>query len=156
MNGQIKSHSRRKHLHTVVHAFVILRLDISNSLLAGVSASTIASLQLAQNAAAHLLTGTRRRRHIMPVLKELHWLPVSYRIKFKIVMFIFKALNGLVPNYLSNLISLYVPSRSLQSVDMILLIIPVTRCHRAFSAVAPSPVELSSFVGHEVGLSVDI
>ena len=52
---------------------------------------------------------------------ELHWLPVEQRITFKILLFVFKYLNGLAPFYLSDLISTYVPSRSLRSASLSLL-----------------------------------
>ena len=39
-----------------------------------------AKLQRVQNAAARLLTSSRKYDHITPVLQELHWLPVGYRI----------------------------------------------------------------------------
>ena len=61
-------------------------------------------LQLVQNAAARLLTNTNRREHITPVLNSLHWFSVPYRIDFKLLMFVFKALNGLAPLYLSELL----------------------------------------------------
>jgi len=64
---------------TVVHAFVSSRLDYCNSLLFGVTNSRVRRLQAVQNAAAHLVSGTRRSEHITPVLRQLHsvhWLPV--------------------------------------------------------------------------------
>ena len=42
---------------------------------------------------------------ITPVLKELHWLSVRYRIHFKIQLLTFKALNGMAPAYISDLIN---------------------------------------------------
>ena len=41
-------------------------------------------LQSVQNAAARLVTGTRRCDHITPVLRLLHWLPVRQRLDFKV------------------------------------------------------------------------
>ena len=41
-------------------------------------------LQSVQNAADRLVTGTRRRDHITPVLRQLHWLPVRQRVAIKI------------------------------------------------------------------------
>ena len=61
---------------TVVHAFISLRLDYCNSLLFGISNNLLRRLQAVQNAAARLVTGTRRREHITSVLRQLHWLPV--------------------------------------------------------------------------------
>lgn len=55
----------------------------------GVSQSLISHLQLVQDAAARLLTGTHTRQHIIPVLASLHWMSVSFRVYFKILMFVF-------------------------------------------------------------------
>ena len=53
--------------------------------------------QRRQNRAARLITVVGIRDHITPVLKELHWLPVELRIHFKVLLYIFKALRGQVP-----------------------------------------------------------
>ena len=72
--------------HTCLH-FISVRL--LHSLHTGISKSSLSHLQLAQNAAARLLTGTWKRHHIFPILASLHWLPVSYRIDFKTLPFVF-------------------------------------------------------------------
>jgi len=59
---------------TLVHAFISSRLDYCNSLLYGVSDSLLAKLQTVQNAAAHVIIGTKKFDHITPVLRDLHWL----------------------------------------------------------------------------------
>ena len=41
-----------------------------------------------------------------PVMKDLHWLPVKYRIMFKLVVYTFKALHGSAPTYIRQLIRL--------------------------------------------------
>ena len=64
--------------------FISCRLDYCNSLLYGISDTLLQRLQSVQNAAARLVTGTRRPDHITPVLRQLHWLPVRQRIRFKI------------------------------------------------------------------------
>ncbi len=69
---------------------------------------------MVQNAAARVLTRTRKYDHISPVLSTLHWLPAKHRIDFKILLITYKALNGLAPQYLSELLSHYSPSRPLR------------------------------------------
>uniref|UniRef100_A0A3P8N6V8 Ninjurin 1 n=1 Tax=Astatotilapia calliptera TaxID=8154 RepID=A0A3P8N6V8_ASTCA len=65
----------------IVHAFISSRLNYCNSLLSGCPKNSLKSLQLIQNAAARVLTGTRKREQISPVLASLHWLPVKSRIQ---------------------------------------------------------------------------
>jgi len=82
---------------TLVQAFISSRLDYCNSLLYSVSNSLIWKVQSTQNAAAPLLTRTRRYEHISPVLHQLHWLPVQRRIDFKLACFVFSSLSGYAP-----------------------------------------------------------
>lgn len=128
-------------LETVVHAFISSRLDYCNSLYVGISHQQLSRLQLVQNAAARLLTGTKKREHITPVLCSLHWLPVKFRIDFKILLVVFKALHNLSPNYISNLIKPYISARSLRSSNQLLLVTPQSKKKskgdRAFSVAGP-------------------
>ena len=72
-------------------------------------------LQYVQNSAARLLTSTSRYEHVTPVPRGLHWLPVSARIDLKILLLVFKVLNGLGHLYLCELLELYIPNRNLRS-----------------------------------------
>ena len=56
----------------------------------------------AQNAAARLITGTRRRDHITPVLRDLHWLPVRRCVDYKLALLVYKSLHGLAPSHLAD------------------------------------------------------
>ena len=80
---------------TLVNAFVTSRLDYCNSLLSGVSKGLLAKLQSVQNAAARLITRTRKFEHITLVLRDLHWLPVKQRVAFKVATLVYKCLHGL-------------------------------------------------------------
>ena len=102
---QISKFLARDKLEIVLHAFVTSRIDYCNGLLYGLPNCEITKLQRVQNAAARLLTSSRKFDHITPVLKELYWLPVRYRIHFKILLLTFKALNGMAPAYISDLIN---------------------------------------------------
>ncbi len=103
--------------------------------------SSVNKLQVIQNAAARVLTRSRKYDHITPVLQSLHWLPIKYRISYNILLLTYKALNGLVPAYLTSLLSHYNPSRSLRSQNSGLLVVPriakSTKGGRAFSYLAP-------------------
>ncbi len=90
----------------LIHAFMTSRLDYCNNLLGGCSARLINKLQMVQNAAARVLTRTRKYGHISPVLSALHWLPIEHCIDLKILLITYKALNGLAPQYLSELLSI--------------------------------------------------
>jgi len=69
---------------TAVQAFICCRIDYCNSMLYGVSDGLLQKVQSIQNAAARLVTGARRRDHITPVLRQLHWLPVRQRVEYKV------------------------------------------------------------------------
>ncbi|KAF7710425.1 hypothetical protein C0J45_1613, partial [Silurus meridionalis] len=123
------------------HAIMTSRLDYCNALLGGCPASLINKLQLVQNAAARVLTRSRKYDHITPILSSLHWLPVKFRIDYKLLLLTYKALNGLTPMYLFSLLTCYNPSRSLRSQNSELVVVPKiaksTKGGRAFSHLAP-------------------
>ncbi len=100
---------------TAIQAFVTSKLDSHNALLYGLPKKLTFRIQRIQNAAARLVTGTKRREHITPILKELHWLPVRARVDYKLLLLVYKALTGVAPKYLQDLLQIYVPSRQLRS-----------------------------------------
>ena len=69
------------------------RLDYCNGLLYGISASNINKLQRVQNSMARAITNKRRNEHVKHVLASLHWLPIEYRVQFKIAVTTFKVLT---------------------------------------------------------------
>lgn len=139
--AKVKPFLAQQHFETVIHAFITSPLDYCNALYFGVSQSSLAHLQLVQNTDACLLTGVRKREHITPILASLHWLPVHFRVHFKILLLVFKSLNGLAPPYLSELLHPYAPAWCLRSADLLLLEVQRSkrklRGDRAFSVATP-------------------
>lgn len=108
----------------VLHALVSCRLGYCNSLFSGLNQCATRSLQLVQNRAARILTRTNRYSHITPVLASLYLLPIQARADLKVLLLTFKALNGLALAYLSDLLTPYIPPRSLPSLNSHLCVIP--------------------------------
>ena len=94
-----------------------------------------------QNSAARLITRSRKCEHITPIMKQLHWLPVSHRIIYKLVLITYRARNGIAPSYIKDFVQPYVPTRNLRSSSRNLLEVPsvklVSYGQRSFSFVAP-------------------
>ena len=93
-------------LVVLVHAFITSRVDYCNGLFTGLPDVLLRKLQSVLNASARLISGTRKHDHITHVLKELHWLPVQQRIKFKLLLTVYKCLNGSAPLYLRRRLNL--------------------------------------------------
>jgi len=85
----------------LVHAFISSRLDYCNQLFVGVSGRLLDKLQSLQNATAHLVTEARKVDHMTPVMREVHWLPVWHRLRFRTAVLMFKYLYGVAWVYLS-------------------------------------------------------
>ena len=144
--AQIRSISKiRKYLtvdstKTLTHAFVTSRLDNMNSLLYNIPECLLTKLQRVQNNAARLIMKQRKSCHITPILSDMHWLPVAFRIKYKILLLVFKCLHGRGPAYLTSLLKEYCPPRSLRSSSQSLLSRPKTKKKygdRAFAVAGP-------------------
>ena len=125
----------------LVHAFISSKLDNCNSLLYGLPKHLLNRLRLIQNTAARIVTLSKRFDHITPILFKLHWLPLGYRIHLKILLLVYKCLNGLGPTYLSELLRYTNGPQLLHSSSQNFLSVPRTRFKaygdRAFSTAAP-------------------
>ncbi len=117
--------------------------EISSCLRSRGLALTVWELALCLCALAKCLFSSKKKKydHITPILQSLHWLPIKFRISYKILLLPYKALNDLAPAYLTNLLSRYNPTRSLRSQNSGLLVVPriakSTKGGRTFSYLAP-------------------
>ena len=122
--GQIRQYLDTNSAKTLMHSYVSSRLDTFNSLLYGIPKHELDKIQRVQNAAARVVSLTRKHEHITPVLMSLHWLPIAQRMDYKILMFTYKALHGLAPQYLTDLLQVSNNQRTLRSNSKFLLVIP--------------------------------
>ena len=121
----------------------------------GVADCLIRRVQSVQNAAARLITGARQQEHITPVLRQLHWLPVRQRVRFKLACVMYKSLSGQAPQYLADDVQLLADSgrRLLRSANYRTCVVPRTQNSfgdRDFSVARPRiwndlPPELRHF-----------
>ena len=72
---------------------------------------------------------------------SLHWLPIKYKIKYKVLLLVYKALNGSAPTYMCDMLKPYKPSTQLQSSEKNLLEEPRFKLksvgYRSFEVAAP-------------------
>ena len=140
---QIRKYLFAESAKCLIHAFVTSHLDYCNALLYKLPQYQYDRLQKVLNAAARVICLIPKFVHITPVLRELHLLPVKFRVEFKIALLVFKTLNGLAPQHLSELLVVKPRTRySLRSDSETLLVISkVTRKtfgDRAFFHAGPT------------------
>ena len=102
---RIRKYLSKDNTKTLIHAFISSRVDYCNSLLYGLPEYQLNKLQRVQNMCARLICNESKYCHITPLLVDLHWRPVKFRIEFKILLIIFKIFKGLAPSYLRFLIT---------------------------------------------------
>lgn len=139
---QIRKFLSPESTKTLVHAFVTSHLDYCNSLLFGVPKYQTERLQKVLNAAARLIFRIPKFHHISSALYNLHWLPVAYRVHFKLLLLIYKALNNQGPLYIKEYLQPHsVQGHQLRSCDQGLLKVPRTNFKtygdRAFARSGP-------------------
>ena len=96
---------------TLVVSLVLSHIDYCNSPLAGLHQSLVGKLQRVQSCVARVAPHV----HITPIFIHLHWLSVRARIFYKTTRLCFNAITSPTSAYLSDLLRLYPPSRSLRS-----------------------------------------
>ena len=126
---------------TIATALVTSRLDYCNSLFHNIAIKDITKLQRVQNCLARVVTRYPRFTPSKPLLKSLHWLPVQYRIMFKMCTITYQALSSKQPSYLHTLLTPIRKSIQLRSSTSDLLFVPKVNTNmgtRAFAVGAPT------------------
>ena len=109
--SSIRRYLSKDDIKSLVNSVVVSRIDNCNALYAGLSAYHISRLQRLQNSCARVIYGARRRDHVSPLLRQLHWLPIRQRIIFKVLTLVFKCLRNTAPSYLSDILPETVENR---------------------------------------------
>ena len=95
--GRIRRFLTRQACELLVHALVTSRMDMHNGVLTGLPQCLTNRVQRYQKVAVRIVTCEKRACHITPILGALHWLPVVYRVQFKILLHVYRALHGMSP-----------------------------------------------------------
>jgi len=98
--SRIRRHLSTSMATTLANALVSSRLDYCNSLFYAFREHQYKKLQNIQNILCRIVARLPRRSHVTSKLKTLHWLPVKYRVMFKVNLLTYKALNKGYPSYL--------------------------------------------------------
>jgi hypothetical protein len=126
--------------NTLATCLINSKLDYLNSALYDTTVSNINSLQRLQCMAARVVLSVPHRTPSSHSLSTLHWLPIKYRIDYKIACLTHSVLTHKLPSYLFDLIHPYTPSRNLRSSEQNLLSVPRTHlrlCDQSFAVAAP-------------------
>jgi len=76
----------RSSMTQLVHGLAISQLDYANALYVELPATLLDRLQRIQNAAVRLIFRLKKRDHVTPIMKKLHWLPDRQRIEYKVLV----------------------------------------------------------------------
>ena len=94
----------RKTLHTIYITMIRSLVDYGIVLFSGQSAALMKNLERIQYQSALIITGAIKNTSYARLLVELGWQRIEDRACFMKVSLFYKALNGLLPPYMSNLI----------------------------------------------------
>ena len=109
--GRIKYSLDKDTRILLVHNLIHSKLDYCNSLLANCPNYLIEKLQKVQNAAVRMIFSYKKGVSTRQLLKEVHFLPVSHRVKFKLCLIAHKSLLSESPEYISEELLPYQPNR---------------------------------------------
>ena len=112
--SRIRRHLTLSTATSLANALVSSRLDYCNSLFYRLTEKELARLQRIQNTLCRIVTRISRYSSTSGPMKSLHWLPVKFRILFKINLLTYKALHFGKPIYIKNYLNYYTSARSIR------------------------------------------
>ena len=126
----------------IICSLVLSRLNFCCVLYNGLPKKSIARLQRVQNYAVKIVSMQPKYAHVTPLLNQLKWLKIENFAVYRTATIVYNCLYSpnSVPEYLLDLIQMYIPSRSLRSQNLNLLTMPKLKSkfvERAFSYQAP-------------------
>ena len=102
---QAKKNLDEGSVKTLIQALVLSRLDYCNSILSNLPDVTLAPLVRVQHSAARLIRNLKRQNPVLPLMMELHWLPLRSRITFKLCVLMHGVHYGTGPKYMKELVT---------------------------------------------------
>lgn len=149
--------------NTLIHAFILSRVDYCNSVYYRAHATHLQPLQSVLRAAARLVLKKRKYDQITASIRDvLHWLPLNKRVEFKLCMIVYKCLHNVAPTYLAEScarVSADAGRSRLRSAARGDLITPATRTKtfgpRAFNISGPTTWNGLPSVLHDESLTIN-
>ena len=100
----IRKFLTREVCYQLTLSLAISHIDYCNAIPTGCPDTTLDLMQKVQNTAARMVLNKHQSHHATECLKQLHWLPIKSRIKYKVLTIVFKCKHGMAPNYLQDLL----------------------------------------------------
>ena len=91
---------------TLISLLVMSQLDCADAIFINLPKNSIHPIQ---NQAAKLIMNRDRCDSSTNTMRQLHWLPISYRCKYKVLLLVYICINGQAPEYLQQKLSLRNP-----------------------------------------------
>ena len=102
-------------LPELISSLVLSGLDYCSAVFAGSPQVLLDKIQRVINCSARLVYKAPKSAQMTPLLFDLHWLSINSWIQYKTALTCSHIVSGTAPLYLSELLHLYSPSRSLRS-----------------------------------------
>ena len=97
----------------MVKQLVIMRIDYCSALYINLPKKQIKKLGSVLNNGIRFIFNIKDfKQDLAPFYKKAHILPIEFRIKFKVCLLCFKAINGMVPSYFEGLVCIDVQDRA--------------------------------------------